>query len=786
MSPAVYSSWRGRTLAAAFVLISFAPHLAAQAVVSSPPREAHAQSVELLRDGSVAESLERRVNVDFSAVRIDGEKTNVSLSSLTADQVLAAETTKVPTPDMDADAVGGLLQLTSRRAFEQKRPTLRGSFGVGYDSLVGRVSPEASVTFGRTLGAKEDIGFVVTLSGAEEHDRGEWIDTDWASFGTGAHLEEVALFESVSRSTEATLNALLDWRVTPATIAQFRASFSREEDTERGHGLVYRPENRTQPETLTTVTRSVDEDRDEDTTLTAAASLVHTNERWEADLRVSHTREEQSGGGGRDYSFRQRGVGIDYDISDPRFPGVRTRAGQNDADAEQFLLDEFKRNRGWEVGDDSVASLDLRVPNLAGWPAAWLKTGGKVRVRRTDREYAEDVYSAAGDGLRLHEALGAYRRDDFLEGRYPLHTLPDAASLRGLFASAPERFDLDVEATRADTDPSNYDLQQRVYAGYVMGSAALGPRTRLLAGVRVEHTANTFSSYEVLFDDAGRYDRTNPVGAESSYTNWFPGIHATHTLTPRVRLFASWTQSIKRPDYGQLVPARRVNRASTEINEGNPALRPTLYVNYDAAVEYGYADDGWLSLELFHRDISDTRFTRRTVLVGGPYDGYERSRPENGGGAQLQGAELEWRQGLGAWSEALAGWQLEAHYTHTRSEQEVLSRPGEEIPLVDLPRHEWTVQLSYERGGFYGRVEMNQESRQLTSVAGAAHSDRFEPTERRWDLSLSYEFSRRWRVFLDVENLTEEPGGSYEGVPERVEDYFLARREFRVGLKWER
>src|SRR5688572_20548268 len=113
--PRMPSHWAiARTLCIVVPLLGWNRWLFA-AETSAPNSAAYGEKLDLVRDASVADSLERQKNLNFSSVRIDGEKTSISLSALTADQILNVVATKVPTPDLDADTIGGELQLTSRR-----------------------------------------------------------------------------------------------------------------------------------------------------------------------------------------------------------------------------------------------------------------------------------------------------------------------------------------------------------------------------------------------------------------------------------------------------------------------------------------------------------------------------------------------------------------------------------------------------------------------------------------------------------------------------------------------
>ncbi|HEY5551141.1 MAG TPA: hypothetical protein VIK52_04590, partial [Opitutaceae bacterium] len=203
---------------------------------TTPGTGAYAEKVELVPDASVADSLARQKNLNFSSVRIDGETSEISLSSLTADQILNAVVTKVPTPDQDADAVGGLLQLTSRRAFDQKERTLRGSFGVSYDPLASEPATDASITFGRSFVARRLFGFLATLEFKRDNDRDEEIELNWDP--DTARLDNFQVEEKQEKSVETNFNCSLDWKLGEASLLFFRteAQFASGRDRSRSLG----------------------------------------------------------------------------------------------------------------------------------------------------------------------------------------------------------------------------------------------------------------------------------------------------------------------------------------------------------------------------------------------------------------------------------------------------------------------------------------------------------------------------------------------------------------------
>jgi TonB-dependent receptor len=773
-------------------LLVGAPSLDAQSAPparAAAPADTYREKVDLVSDASVEESLARQNNIDFDSVRIDGEKSGVSLSALSADQVLAAVATKVPTPDLDADAVGGLLQLTTRRAYEQKRRTLRGSVGLFHDPMAEAIDPEMVVTVGSTFGSRQRAGYLASLEHKSEHDADEDIGLEWD--GRAGELDRFTISDTRDVVREVNFSGTVDHKWGDKAFGFVRSDFGTNTSRSRSRSLQFdlpanpgqRPASAT-PIAGVRLRRSVDDESERETEWTIATGGGYRGEEWTIDSRLTHTSENGRVLHEYDFDFLQSGLAALYRHDEPAYPQVIGPAGENLGSASQQVLDELEVHRGTDRETDSVASVDLaRLWQETPTPFS-LKFGAKARLQRTRRDHLSEIYEPAGPGFSVADAGAPADSRSILEGRYNLAGFPDVGAARRVFETQPFRFQRNEDKTRSDTDPSNYDVRQSIYAGYAMANlTAMG--LRWVVGARVEQTAARFLGNEVTFDETGAYENTSAVTARRSYTHIFPGVHASRQLGKRWTVFASWTQSIRRPEYVDLVPSRSVSRSDREIDEGNPELKPTLYTNYDAAVDVNYGKEGSVSLELFHRSIRDPRTRRRTILTNGAFAGYERSRPENGGNAELQGAQLSWSQGLAFVSPRLEGLELEVNATYQRSRQTVETRPAEKLPLGDRPELELSVQLSYNHGPYYLSAEMERTSGSLDSLGSASSEDRYFNPRTSWDLSLSRQLGKGLRVFAEVANVTQQPDRSYEGDRLHPSLYSRRVRDYRVGLKWE-
>ena len=87
----------------------------------------------------------------------------VGMDVISAAQVASIEVTKALTPDQDADAIGGSVNLVTRSAFDSEDPIYRFSLGSGYGDLMGKPLYQGDFVLAKKFGEKQNIG--LTISG---------------------------------------------------------------------------------------------------------------------------------------------------------------------------------------------------------------------------------------------------------------------------------------------------------------------------------------------------------------------------------------------------------------------------------------------------------------------------------------------------------------------------------------------------------------------------------------------------------------------------------------------
>ena len=95
---------------------------------------------------------------------------------------------------------------------------------------------------------------------------------------------------------------------------------------------------------------------------------------------------------------------------------------------------------------------------------------------------------------------------------------------------------LDVDATHVGSDASNFNLEQRITAGYLMNTTQFG-KLHLQAGLRFEQTNIKTTGYQVITNPDGTWGGTTPVNGTKSYLDVLPSVQARIRL-PTTRTFA--------------------------------------------------------------------------------------------------------------------------------------------------------------------------------------------------------------------------------------------------------
>lgn len=408
-----------------------------------------------------------------------------------------------------------------------------------------------------------------------------------------------------------------------------------------------------------------------------------------------------------------------------------------------------------------TAGVNLTLPFGPG--SSTLKFGGKWT--QADREYLfTSVRTGPGAG-----AVSTINGGEF--------GLPDVRmgdpEIDGLSLAAP------LIVPDAKSNASSYQADETILAGYAMATTDWGRRFTTLAGLRVENTSHDYLQYSTGFEGTG------------DYTTLLPSFHAVVRLNDDAQVRAAVTRGLARPSFSNLVPTESVDEADLEISRGNPGLEPLKAWSYDLMLERYSASLGFLGAGLFYKQIEDPIATQSyTETRNG--QSYVVFQPRNGGSATVYGIELSTFQPLSILRvPALRWFAVNANYTWNHSDTDFGGLDAQAYPLPNSPEHTGNVSLTYDNPGLglSAVIAGNYRSYMWEKFEGGQlHNDIWTGEEFHLDFGLTQQWSEGLATYLQLNNLTNEADTEIEGEPSQSYSRIHERERYSwwatVGLRY--
>ena len=746
----------------------------------------------------------RGIRPDLNSVRLNGvslatpERGDrvVALDVLPTDSLAAVEVTKVPTSDMDADGLGGSINVRTRSAFDADGRQLQATAQGQYSHLAERFSSKFTATFGdRSADGKWGFIFSPTWQARRfatnnfEEDGGyELRAVPGGPAGTRApFLLGIAFREYEITRTRYGASSALEFRPDAQTSLYLRGTFSQFNDHEIRYvyvlpfaeGTVSSLSN-----TGATVTGLRRERHDmryrqkDQQILALVAGFERTAGDWQLDGRLGWSKGEEQRPDEVSVRFRKpnRNSTWSYSFAPGMYaPSFSAPTAIITNPSEYSEVSRFRLVNS--PGEESELNLGVNVRRnlrLADAPA-YVKAG--LQLREKDKSAAnETVDHAVPASFTFASMLERQTPDD-----YPFFSSGYRASTpRVLQALHGNRAGFTPTRLLQESMQDDWESTEDIAAAYVMGGMTVG-RLNVLAGARVERTRYENRGNELSGTNVRAVRRGH------SYENLLPGVHLRYDLDRQTVLRASWSNSLARPSFDDSALRRSVNETARRVTEGNPQLLPLESVNWDASAERYLPSLGLVSAAVFRKNISN--FTYQRELPGGdPGTGYTLTTFVNGPKGHIEGLELAWQQQFRALPAPFNGLGMMANYTRSNSAATYPTRPGERIKFIGQSREIGNAALTFERGGLFLRLALNFRTPRLREdepLGGDATTDRWVDDHRQLDLSASYLLNRNWEIYAEALNLTDEPFRVYFG---KTSSRFVQFEEYGIsvnfGVRW--
>jgi TonB-dependent receptor len=759
--------------------------------------------VSLYRDQGEGRFIDLRgLNYIYTAVTLNGSTLAspelgdraIALDVVPSDSLASLEVTKVPTPDMDAEGLGGTVNIRTKSAFDSAGRDANAMVQTTYSRLTSEISLKGNATFSDIL----DDGKLGILGSVTWQDRKfgsynyEEDGYSLRSVGTGPSffaLNNLAFRDYVIARKRYGTNAAIEYRPDAFTKFFIRGTYNRFTDTEDRHLLNIPFERGTATEisanslTVTGLSRPRRDIRirEKDQELKAlSAGFEKQAGRWAYDATVAWSEGIERRPGELTVRLRRNtsDTSIRYTFTGPYDVTIEQLAGASITDPANYnAVDRIQLNV--EEGTDTEKSVALNARyDLENASRAYVKAGAVFRTKEKDSEVESTRYAAPATFTfsELSEPLNP----DYpygLKGPRLNHDAVLRAFYGNLSAFTPTRQD-------ADSLLEDWVSNEDIFSAYVMGSATFG-QTNLLAGVRLERTD---------FETAGNGIRgavITPTNASRDYDHVLPGVHLRHDFSKNLVGRVSWSGAIRRPSFAESAIFRNVDDASTSVTAGNPNLKALEATSFDASIEYYLPSLGMISAAVFHKDIENFSYAF-TSLGGDPaFPTYNLVTFANGSEGKVKGVELAYQQQLRMLPSPFDGLGVMANLTFADSSAEYPTRPGEELPFIGQSDLTGNVALTYEKNKFFARLALNWRDAHLREdepIGATTDEDRYIDDFYQLDLSANYRFAKNWEVFGEVINLTNQPFRVYFNSSNGQGRRFVQFEEYdvtvNVGLRW--
>lgn len=230
------------------------------------------------------------------------------------------------------------------------------------------------------------------------------------------------------------------------------------------------------------------------------------------------------------------------------------------------------------------------------------------------------------------------------------------------FNIGPDRFQI-AEVSGSD-GAAAYDAQLEVTGAYIKADLEPIAYLRTSLGVRAERAIETVDPMNVFATPGAP-----PAGSSIKESYILPSATVTWNFFEDMQLRFGASKTVGRPQFRELAPQAYLDPDSDRLFTGNPYLSDTEFTNVDARYEYFFANQQYVTLGAFFKDISKP--VESIVLQQG--DTVQQSFI-NAPSAEIFGGEIEVKKIFDApFGEFMADTSLliQANYTYSSSELKV-------------------------------------------------------------------------------------------------------------------
>ena len=773
----------------------------------------------------------------------ESEIRTVGMDIINASQIQTIQVAKVLTPDMNADAIGGSVNLITKRA-ESTEPQIKALLAGGFNNLRQSPNGELQFTFSQRKGR---LGFLVnanynyTNQGADniefKYEKGVFFgDTGRDNFGLQWNEVQLRHYNLIRQRTG--LSATIDYMLDENNTVYIEGIYNRFTDDEIRRRKVYTLDDATSEGNYLFggIEHDVRDRLEEQILSVVNIGAEHYFKKVKIDYEVSFAEAIQRQNNGIEAVFENPGqaINIRWDRSDPEYPKATYPNPVNSAQAvdyENYDLDNLLFTNELSTDINITTRFNVEIPyKFNDDHSGFFKFGTLIRGKDKERDIRatnygayfqnSNIYPLPGPELNLTTVSDGFYEGDLLDQGYEMDYMPNPELMRDFFERYQSLFvlgDAGITETAERTFGEDYVAREDVYTGYAMVRHDW-KKLMILGGVRYEQTDIEYQGFRITKTSSGFLDTSagdqglETISSRRTQAFLLPNLQFKYTPSYGFNLRAAITYSYARPNFRDVIPYR-VQEERNEVRFGNPDIDYPLAMNIDLLAEKYWRGRNMISGGVFYKNIQDFVFNYRIFGFEGDPTQANLSRvlveiPLNGKEANVRGAELQtnlfftflpghWKN-LGVFS----------NYTYTNSDAVINERlpandfsniiqfgedytalfneaEDETIPLPGQAQHTVNLALFYDSPKFYVKVAANYTDDFLFALGADSDLDEYYGENLRVDINGYYQINQYFQVFADIRNVTNQPLKFYLGPPE---DGRVLQQEFysfwaRLGIR---
>jgi TonB-dependent receptor len=603
--------------------------------------------VSVQRNGGEGDKIiVRGLSPQFNNIQIDGVQLqgvdfdrSVGLSIISDKMLEGIELSKSLTPDMDADALGGTVNLTTKEAEE----------GLHYNAFAQGAYNNAKSDYGNY---EFDFGvsdrFLNNSLGVIVNAGTQKINRSSDSFTAGYDNFTPSTGVNALRTTSANITQNLDerYRSYGNIVLDYKTDFMKlkmnnmltqqlDDNQSRSNGFGFGGN---------TFSFNINKSKPIETirshSLTGVFSFLNTDLTLEGSYSRTTLNNYQD-----QYNFYDQDLFVAYNKSIP--PSALTWAQPSSlithyynismplySDLQNNLMETTKRK-----DETYTYKVDWKIPyNITKGITGFLRVGGMYSDKDRNNGYLQldgaylggkgDQFMAQMKGSPLFSNLlyngtanpriprsdgmpamnwvvPNYDWQNILSGRYTLGYSENLSALDN-FSNAVYKFS--PTFTYYDGIPTyqnDYSNNEKKTAAYILTELHITENLMLLPGIRYEKFQSVYNSFFIQAESEAPsgIQYIKPVSSNNNNEHWFPSVNSKFTINEWSDIRAAYYASCTRPDYSLLSPGVTADAGKQNLIVYNPYLKPATANNFDVIYSFHSNEIGLFSIDCFYKVI---------------------------------------------------------------------------------------------------------------------------------------------------------------------------------------